>query len=181
MSYGLRYSSQPGFVFGAWVAFSVGLLEGKGLFFVNSVDSCYRLKLFLEQFSIRSAVLNAELPLNSRLHILQEYNRGIFDYLIATDASLDAGKKKKPKAPMKQKVVEEDDEDDKEDESEGEDGEGSEDDDDDEEPEEMEAAAEASIKKKGAAAAQAADEDDEGGEWYMDNVWVRSYGKQLRG
>lgn len=67
----------------------LGLLEGKGLFFVNSTDSCYRLKLFLEQFHIRSAVLNSELPLNSRLHILQEYNSGIFDYLIATDESMD--------------------------------------------------------------------------------------------
>jgi ATP-dependent RNA helicase DDX56/DBP9 len=54
---------------------AAGVLEGKGLFFVNSLDACYRLKLFLEQFSIRSAVLNAELPLNSRLHTIQEYNR----------------------------------------------------------------------------------------------------------
>lgn len=50
-------------------------MEGKGLFFVNSLDNCYRLKLFLEQFHIRAAVLNAELPLNSRLHTLQEFNR----------------------------------------------------------------------------------------------------------
>ncbi|CAM9928130.1 unnamed protein product, partial [Phaeothamnion confervicola] len=67
----------------------LGLLEGKGLFFVNSVDACYRLKLFLDSFFVRSAVLNAELPLNSRLHILQEFNRDIFDYLIVTDGSLD--------------------------------------------------------------------------------------------
>lgn len=46
-------------------------LQGKGLFFVNQTESSYRLKLFLEQFHVRSAVLNAELPLNSRLHILQ--------------------------------------------------------------------------------------------------------------
>jgi len=91
-----------------------GLLEGKGLFFVNTVDSCYRLKLFLEQFSIRSAVLNAELPLNSRLHILEEYNRGIFDYLIATDASLDAAKKKRPKVPLKKHVRQEEQEDEEE-------------------------------------------------------------------
>ena len=46
-------------------------MQGKGLFFVNDTESSYRLKLFLEQFHVRSAVLNAELPLNSRLHILQ--------------------------------------------------------------------------------------------------------------
>jgi ATP-dependent RNA helicase DDX56/DBP9 len=45
----------------------------------------------LQQFHIRAAVLNAELPLNSRLHILEEYNRGVFDYLIATDESVDTG------------------------------------------------------------------------------------------
>lgn len=37
--------------------------------------SCYRLKLFLEKFSIPSAVLNAELPANSRLHCLQQFNK----------------------------------------------------------------------------------------------------------
>ncbi len=73
-----------------FVFLKLGVLEGKGLFFVNSLDGCYSLKLFLEQFSIRAAVLNAELPLNSRLHTLQEFNRGIFDFLIATDESMDA-------------------------------------------------------------------------------------------
>jgi hypothetical protein len=29
--------------------------------------------------------LNAELPQNSRYHIVQEFNRGIYDYIIATD------------------------------------------------------------------------------------------------
>ncbi|GFZ18839.1 P-loop containing nucleoside triphosphate hydrolases superfamily protein [Actinidia rufa] len=37
------------------------------------------------EFGIKSAVLNAELPQNSRLHILEEFNAGFFDYLIATD------------------------------------------------------------------------------------------------
>lgn len=42
------------------------LIQGKCIIFVNDVDRCYRLKLFLEQFSIKSCVLNSELPLNSR-------------------------------------------------------------------------------------------------------------------
>lgn len=67
----------------------LGLLKGKGLFFVNTIDSGYRLKLFLEQFHIRSAVLNAELPLRSRLNVLEQFNVGNFDYLIATDESTD--------------------------------------------------------------------------------------------
>ncbi|THG21596.1 hypothetical protein TEA_019609 [Camellia sinensis var. sinensis] len=39
------------------------------------------------RFGIKSAVLNSELPQNSRLHILEEFNAGLFDYLIATDDS----------------------------------------------------------------------------------------------
>ncbi|ERN18519.1 DEAD-box ATP-dependent RNA helicase 16 isoform X2 [Amborella trichopoda] len=61
------------------------LVQKKVLIFVNAIDTGYKLKLFLEQFGIRSAVLNAELPQNSRDHILKEFNAGLFDYLIATD------------------------------------------------------------------------------------------------
>lgn len=61
------------------------LIKGKCIIFVNDVDRCYRLKLFLEQFGIKSCVLNAELPQNSRYHIVQEFNRGVYDYIIATD------------------------------------------------------------------------------------------------
>jgi ATP-dependent RNA helicase DDX56/DBP9 len=74
-----------------YVFLKLGLLKGKGLFFVNSTDAGYRLKLFLEQFHIRAAVLNAELPFRSRLNIIDQFNLGSFDYLIATDASTDAG------------------------------------------------------------------------------------------
>lgn len=72
-----------------YVFLKLGLLKGKGLFFVNTVDGGYRLKLFLEQFHIRSAVLNAELPLKSRLNIIEHFNVGNFDYLIATDDATD--------------------------------------------------------------------------------------------
>jgi ATP-dependent RNA helicase DDX56/DBP9 len=74
-----------------YVFLKLGLLKGKGLFFCNSTDAGYRLKLFLEQFSIRSAVLNSELPLRSRLNIIEQFNVGNFDYLIATDESSDTG------------------------------------------------------------------------------------------
>ncbi|KAK9285297.1 hypothetical protein L1049_024488 [Liquidambar formosana] len=63
------------------------LVQKKVLIFTNTIDMGFRLKLFLEKFGIRSAVLNAELPQNSRLHILEEFNAGLFDYLIATDDS----------------------------------------------------------------------------------------------
>ncbi|CAH9102043.1 unnamed protein product [Cuscuta epithymum] len=63
------------------------LVQKRILIFTNSIDMSFRLKLFFEQFGIKAAVLNAELPQNSRLHILEEYNAGLFDYLIATDGS----------------------------------------------------------------------------------------------
>ena len=67
------------------------LIKGKTIVFVNSVDRCYRLKLFLEQFSIKSCVLNSELPLNSRYHTVQEFNKGVYEYIIATDESGGSG------------------------------------------------------------------------------------------
>ncbi|KAI8029284.1 DEAD-box ATP-dependent RNA helicase 16 [Camellia lanceoleosa] len=70
------------------------------LIFTNTTDMSFRLKIFFEQagciggwgccqwlFRIKSAVLNAELLQNSRLHILEEFNVGLCDYLIATDGS----------------------------------------------------------------------------------------------
>ncbi|CAA3019766.1 DEAD-box ATP-dependent RNA helicase 16 [Olea europaea subsp. europaea] len=63
------------------------LVQKKVLIYTNTIDMSYRLKLFFEQFGIKSAVLNAELPQNSRLHILEEFNAGLFDYLIANDDS----------------------------------------------------------------------------------------------
>ncbi|KAI3423156.1 uncharacterized protein J3R85_011281, partial [Psidium guajava] len=63
------------------------LVQKKVLIFMNTIDMGFRLKLFLEKFGIHSAVLNAELPQNSRLHMLEEFNAGLFDYLIATDDS----------------------------------------------------------------------------------------------
>jgi len=49
-----------------YVILKLNLLKGKCIVFVNDVERCYRVKLFLEQFGIRSCVLNARLPLNSR-------------------------------------------------------------------------------------------------------------------
>lgn len=68
-----------------FVVFKLRLIRGKCLIFVDDVDRSYRLKLYLEQFGIKSCVLNAELPVNSRLHVVQEYNKGLYDILIAAD------------------------------------------------------------------------------------------------
>ncbi|KAJ3833102.1 P-loop containing nucleoside triphosphate hydrolase protein [Lentinula raphanica] len=70
-----------------YIILKLKLIRGKAILFVNDVDRSYRLKLFLEQFSIRSCVLNSELPLNMRYHTVQEFNKGVYDYIIATDES----------------------------------------------------------------------------------------------
>ncbi|XP_059213331.1 probable ATP-dependent RNA helicase DDX56 [Centropristis striata] len=61
------------------------LVQGKTLLFVGAVERCYRLKLFLEQFGIPACVLNSELPVQSRCHIITQFNQGFYDYIIATD------------------------------------------------------------------------------------------------
>ncbi|SCV70427.1 BQ2448_1821 [Microbotryum intermedium] len=70
-----------------YVILKLRLIKGKCLIFVNNTDRGYRIKLYLEKFGIKSGVLNSELPFNSRYHAVQEFNRGVFDYLIATDES----------------------------------------------------------------------------------------------
>ncbi|QIW94717.1 hypothetical protein AMS68_000235 [Peltaster fructicola] len=68
-----------------YAIFKLQLIKGKIIVFVADVDRCYRIKLFLEQFGVRSCVLNSELPVNSRLHVVEEFNRGIYDVLVAAD------------------------------------------------------------------------------------------------
>ncbi|SCW00616.1 LAFE_0C08130g1_1 [Lachancea fermentati] len=68
-----------------YVIFKLGLIKGKTLIFVNDIDRGYRLKLVLEQFGIKSCILNSELPANSRQHIVEEFNKNVYQLLIATD------------------------------------------------------------------------------------------------
>lgn len=61
----------------------LNLIRGKTIIFVEDIDRCYRVKLFLEQFSIRSCVLNSQLPASSRMHIIFQFNNGFYDIIIA--------------------------------------------------------------------------------------------------
>lgn len=65
--------------------FKLKLIRGKTLIFTNSVEKCYRLKLFLEQFGISSCILNPELPVSCRLHVVDSFNRGRYNTIIASD------------------------------------------------------------------------------------------------
>jgi len=61
------------------------LVQPKILMFVNTVEAAYKMKIFLERFSINSAVLNAEMTHHSRQNVIQAFNQDFVDLLIATD------------------------------------------------------------------------------------------------
>lgn len=69
----------------AYVIFKLKLIKGKCIIFVGDIDRGYRLKLFLEQFGIKSCILNSEVPVNSRIHVVEEFNKSIYEIIIATD------------------------------------------------------------------------------------------------
>ena len=68
-----------------YVLLKLKLIRGKSIVFVNDVDRGYRVKLFLEQFGVRACIVNSELPLASRYHVVEEFNRGVYDVVVATD------------------------------------------------------------------------------------------------
>lgn len=68
-----------------YILFKLRLITGKAIIFVADTDRCYRLKLFLGQFGVRSCILNPELPVSSRIHVVEEFNRNVYDIIIASD------------------------------------------------------------------------------------------------
>ncbi|KAL9043608.1 MAG: hypothetical protein Q9214_003211 [Letrouitia sp. 1 TL-2023] len=68
-----------------FVIFKLKLVKGKCIIFVADTNRCYRVKLFMEQFGIKSCVLNSELPVNSRIHVVEEFNKGVYDIIVASD------------------------------------------------------------------------------------------------
>ncbi|VDK69060.1 unnamed protein product [Onchocerca ochengi] len=63
------------------------LIIGKSIIFVKDTDRCYQLGLFLQTFNIRSCILNAQMPINSRCHVVEEFNEGRYSYVIASDVN----------------------------------------------------------------------------------------------
>lgn len=81
------------------------LVKGKCIVFVGDVDRCYRLKLYLEQFGIKSCVLNSELPVNCRIHVVEEFNKNVYDIIIATDENEIIGEEKGRKSKKQKKAL----------------------------------------------------------------------------
>uniref|UniRef100_A0A7E4ZWP4 RNA helicase n=1 Tax=Panagrellus redivivus TaxID=6233 RepID=A0A7E4ZWP4_PANRE len=63
------------------------LLVGKSIIFVATTDRCYKLSLFLQAFQINACILNAQMPANYRCHVVQEFNEGRYQFIIASDMS----------------------------------------------------------------------------------------------
>lgn len=70
-----------------YVMIKLRLIQGKTLVFVNSINRAFKLRLFLRAFYIQAEVLNSELPENSRNYIVEEFDNGKYNVLIATDES----------------------------------------------------------------------------------------------
>jgi len=82
--YHLKVEETDKFVL-VYTLFKLKLIRGKTIIFVSTVDRCYKLKLYLEQFGIAACALSSELPANSRSHILTQFNEGAYDIIIASD------------------------------------------------------------------------------------------------
>ncbi|VDN56835.1 unnamed protein product [Dracunculus medinensis] len=65
--------------------FKLKLIVGKSIIFVSNTNRCYQLGLFLQGFKIRSCILNAEMPVNSRCNVIKEFNDGKYYNIIASD------------------------------------------------------------------------------------------------
>ncbi|KAG9508507.1 putative ATP-dependent RNA helicase DDX56, partial [Fragariocoptes setiger] len=63
----------------------LNLIQGRTIIFVRSLTRCYKLKIFLELFAIKSCVLNPELPVSTRCNIVERFNTGVYDIIIACD------------------------------------------------------------------------------------------------
>ena len=75
----------------------------------------FRLHLFLNAFKIKSCVLNAQMPANCRCHVVQEFNEGRYQFIIASDMkdiapeNPEDGEPKKKKKKIKKTGVREHD------------------------------------------------------------------------
>jgi ATP-dependent RNA helicase DDX56/DBP9 len=82
--YQIKMEEEDKFVL-IYALFKLKLIQGKTIIFVNNVDRCYKVKLYLEQFQIPVCVLNSELPTATRCHIVGQFNQGLYDVIVASD------------------------------------------------------------------------------------------------
>jgi len=94
-----------------YALFKLQLVRGRSIIFVSSVDRCYRMKLYLEQFQIPCCVLNSELPVATRCHTVSQFNHGVYSVIVAADEKFlgsDEDEDKNGKKKKKSKKVDKD-------------------------------------------------------------------------
>lgn len=67
--------------------FKLKLIVGRSIIFVNTIDRCYKLMLVLRVFGLKSCILNSAMPANSRCHVINQFNDGNYQIVIASDVS----------------------------------------------------------------------------------------------
>ncbi|PRP87561.1 hypothetical protein PROFUN_04588 [Planoprotostelium fungivorum] len=65
------------------------VISGRAIVFVRDIQRSIKLRMFLSKFGLKAASINTDLPYNSRIRIIESFNRGQVDYLIATDAGFE--------------------------------------------------------------------------------------------
>lgn len=65
--------------------FTLNMIRGKTIIFVNDVNMGYKLRMFLGQYDISTCILNSEMPVTSRCHIIDQFNSGQYNIIIASD------------------------------------------------------------------------------------------------
>ena len=75
--------------------YKLKLIVGRSILFVNSIDRCYKLMLILRVFGLKSCILNSAMPANSRCHVINQFNEGSYQIVIASDVSDADGSKLK--------------------------------------------------------------------------------------
>lgn len=87
------------------------MLTRKVLIFAKNVDECVRLRLSLECFGMsKVALLNATMPLQDRMSCIEQFNRGLFDVLLACDGGTAKGPSSSTGADADAEVGEEEEE-----------------------------------------------------------------------
>ncbi|KAF1768010.1 hypothetical protein GCK72_007971 [Caenorhabditis remanei] len=79
--------------------YKLKLIVGRSILFVNSIDRCYKLMLILRVFGLKSCILNSAMPANSRCHVINQFNEGAYQIVIASDVSDADGSKLKDLEP----------------------------------------------------------------------------------
>ena len=71
-----------------YVMLKLRVTRGRTIIYTSSIHNCYKIKIFLEAFSLRSAVIDDTQPLKTRVDTLSVFTKDFFGILILTNHNL---------------------------------------------------------------------------------------------